>query len=231
MGEISNFTACTISLNQIRCFEKLTEEESRKLEESSVVIKYKKGEIVCKQGGLVSHIMFLEDGLAKVFMDSGGNSLVLKIICSGNLIGLSSISVENNTYHYSVRTYIDSEVRQIDLKVFRELLTSNAEFAREVIDIFAANSVQIYGRFFCLTNKQAYGRLADMILCLADRVFKVNGFDLPLTRKDLAELSGLSSETVIRILKRFSNENLIKVTNRHFEILDYNALKRISETG
>ena len=91
--------------------------------------------------------------------------------------------------------------------------------------------MQIYGRFFCLTQKQAYGRLADIILCLSDRVFKTSEFDLPLSRKDLAELSGMSSETVIRMLKKFQEDNLIKMTGKNFKVIDYDRLKRISETG
>ena len=74
--------------------------------------------------------------------------------------------------------YIDSVVRQIDINIFRQLVKQNSDFAKEVIDILSANSVQIYGRFFCLTHKQAFGRLADIILCLSDRVFKNKEFEL-----------------------------------------------------
>jgi CRP/FNR family transcriptional regulator len=175
--------------------------------------------------------MYLEKGLAKVSLDSRGNTLVLKIIRDGNLIGLSSVTEDHNTYPYSVVTYVESEVRQIDLGVFRKLLSVNAEFSKEVIDILTSNSVQIYGRFFCLTNKQAYGRLADILLCLTDRVFKTNEFCLPLSRKDLAELSGMSQETVIRILKKFSEEEIIKLDGKKFYIVDYAKLSYISETG
>ncbi|MFN2379206.1 MAG: Crp/Fnr family transcriptional regulator [Bacteroidales bacterium] len=231
MGGISNYTACTVGQSNFQCFDKLSDSERKLIDDNSVKIKYRKGETICKQGGFVTQVMFLETGLAKVFIDSGGNTLVLKIICDGNFIGLSSVSEGSNTYQYTVTTYVDSEVRQIDLLVFRSLLSSNAEFSREIIDILTANSAQIYGRFFCLTNKQAYGRLADIILCLSERVFKSHDFDLPLSRRDLAELSGMSAETVIRILKRFSDEQLIEMDGKKFRILDAPSLQRISETG
>lgn len=224
-------TSCTINSHECRCFEKLRPEELELLEASSVVIRYNKREIICKQGGFVSHVMYVEQGLAKVFLDDGSNSLVLKIIPSGNLLGLSSLSEENNTYPYSAMAYVASEIKQIDVKVFRQLLSRNAEFAREVIDILNANSVQIYGRFFCLTHKQAYGRLADILLCLSNRVFKQTEFDLPLSRRDLAELSGMSSETVIRMLKKFSDDGLIAMEGKSLKVLDYERLSRISELG
>lgn len=231
MENLMQITGCTISLNQCKCFSKLTDDELKLLEDNSVNINYKKGEVICKQGGLVSNIMYMQKGLAKVYIENGSNTLVLKIIPDNNLIGLSSISEEYSTYQYSAMAYIDSEIRQIDMAFFRQLLKRNVDFAREVIDILSANSVQINGRFFCLTHKQAYGRLADILLCLSDRVFKKSEFDLPLSRKDLAELSGMSSETIIRMLKKFNEEDIIRMEGKHFKVLDYGRLKQISETG
>ena len=224
-------TACTISQYECKCFEKLSAGEMALLEENSVVIQYKKKEVICKQGSFVSHVMYVEKGLVKVFLDNGINSLVLKMIPQGNLLGLSSLSEQHNTYQYSAMAYIDSEIRQISINTFRQLLKQNTDFAKEVIDIFSANSVQVYGRFFCLTHKQAFGRLADILLCLSERVFKQSEFHLPLSRKDLAELSGMSPETVIRMLKKFNEEGLITMDGKTLRINDYDRLQRISETG
>jgi CRP/FNR family transcriptional regulator len=171
------------------------------------------------------------DGLANVYIDDGVNSLVLKLIPSGNLLGLTSISEEFNTYQYSAMAYVDSEVRQIDINAFRQLIRQNAEFAKEVIGVLSGNSVQIYNRFFCLTHKQAYGRLADIILCLANRIFKTSEFELPLSRKDLAEISGMSPETVVRMLKKFNDDGLIRLDGKNFTVLDYEKLQLISEKG
>lgn len=79
--------------------------------------------------------------------------------------------------------------------------------------------------------KQAYGKLADILLCLSDRVFMEKEFELPLSRKDLGELSGMGHETVTRILKKFSDEKLIMLKKSHFVIIDYEKLIHISETG
>jgi CRP/FNR family transcriptional regulator len=226
-----SYSGCTIHPFKCRCFEKLTPDELRQFNERSVKVNYRKGELICKQGSLASYVFFMDQGLAKVFLDDGVNSLVLKIIPNGNLIGLSSISEGVTTYQYSAMAYVDSVVRQIDINFFKQALLSNPAFAKEIIDILGANSAQINGRFFCLTHKQSYGRLADILLCLADRIFLKSEFELPLSRKDIAELSGLSPETVIRMLKKFSEEGLIELTGKTFRILNYDKLRHISETG
>lgn len=224
-------TSCTISSHSCRCFDMLNKTEMDYLDAHSVVIEYKKNEIICKQGSFVSHVMLMEEGLAKVYLDNGSNSLVLKIIPNGNLLGLTSLSDENNTYRYSAMTYVNSRVKLIDIKAFKELVSQNAAFAKELIEILSANNVQIYGRFFCLTHKQAYGRLADIILCLSRQIFKQAEFELPLSRKDLAELSGMSSETVIRMIKKFGEDGLIEMDGKNIKVKDFDRLISISEKG
>lgn len=225
------FTGCTISSHTSDCFRTLGEEEKALVEENSVVVKYNKREVLCKQGSLVDHVMFMEKGLAKVFVEDGANSLLLRIVPDGNFLGLAAVAEHHRTFPYSAVSYIDCEIRQIDVTVFRQLISQNPGFAKEIISIMSSNSVQLYGRFFCLTYKQAYGRLADIILCLGDRIFKECEFELPLSRKDLAELSGMSSETLIRMLKKFNDEGLIGMNGKSFKILDHDRLEKISVTG
>ena len=228
---MEQYTGCTIQLYKCRCFELLSVQEQVLLDQHSVTVKYKKGEMICKQGGLASHMFFIEDGLAKVFLDDGINSLVLKVVTTGNLLGLSSISSENQTYQYSSMAYTDSEIKQIDIRFFKKLLTDNPAFSKEVIAILGSNSAQINGRFFCFTHKQSYGRIADILICLSDRIFKMQEFDLPLSRKELAELCGMSQETVVRMLKKFDEEGIIQLKGKNFRIVDYDRLRSISEKG
>ena len=231
MDKSLKFTGCTISSYRCDCFKTLTEEEIQLVEENSVFVKYNKREVLCKQGSLVDHVMYMEKGLAKIFVEDGSNSLLLRLVPDGNFIGLAGVAEDHRTFPYSAVSYIDCEVRQIDLGVFRQLISRNTQFAKHIIDIMSSNSVQLYGRFFCLTYKQAYGRLADIILCLGDRIFKNCAFELPLSRKDLAELSGMSSETLIRMLKKFNDEGLIEMNGKSFTILDHDRLQKISVTG
>lgn len=231
MDESTKFSACTLNFHECKCFEQLTPEEMAFLNANSVKIKYKKGEIICKQGGFVSHVMYMESGLAKVFLENGSDSLVLRVTPDRNFLGLASVSERHAYFPYSAMAYVDSEIRQIEVGAFRKVMAQNFDFTKEIIDILSSNSLQIYGRFFCFTYKQAFGRLADILLCLADRIFKRCDFDLPLSRKELAELSGMSPETVIRMLKEFNDEGLIRMNGKSIEVLDYKRIKQISETG
>ncbi|MEA3445280.1 MAG: Crp/Fnr family transcriptional regulator [Bacteroidota bacterium] len=224
-------SSCTVSNTVCKCFDKLTKEETELVDNNSVTVNFNKGEFICKQGTFASHVMFVEEGLAKIYIEGKNDNLILKIIPEGNLVGLTSIFEGNTIFQYSSTAYINSLIKLIDINVFRKLTKTNAEFASEVINILTENNLQIYGRFFCLARKQSYGRLADIILCLSERIYKSYNFELLLTRKDLAELTGMSTENVIRMLKKFKDEGLIDIKGKQFTVNKPETLMKISENG
>ena len=231
VGKNIVMSSCTISKQHCDCFEKLTLDQLKLMEENQVEVEYKKGETIAKQGSFSSHIIFVCQGLVKVFLEDQAKTLILKILPRGNLIGLTSLREDGNVFPYTAMAYETSTVRLINISVFRQFIRENGEFAADIISILGENSMQINGRFFCLTHKQSYGRLADIIICLSERIFKSNSFNLNLTRKELAELAGMSTENTIRILKKFQDEGLVKLDGKLFKILDYSALQKISELG
>jgi cAMP-binding proteins - catabolite gene activator and regulatory subunit of cAMP-dependent protein kinases len=93
------------------------------------------------------------------------------------------------------------------------------------------NIIQIYGRFFCISNKQLHGRIADILLCLKNRVYKSNTYEFAFSRSELAELTNMSTESVIRVMKNFKDDGLILQKDKTMEILDVEMLSKISNLG
>jgi CRP/FNR family transcriptional regulator, polysaccharide utilization system transcription regulator len=224
-------SSCTVSRSSSNCLDKLTPEECELIDANSVTVQFSKGEFICKQGTFASHVMFIVKGLAKVYIEGKNETLILKIVPDGNIVGITSILEGNSIFQYSSTAYIDSVIKLIDINVFRKIVRSNPNFAMEVINILTENNLQIYGRFFCLTRKQSYGRLADIILCLSERIYKTDEFDLHFSRKDLAELTGMSTENVIRMLKKFKEDKLISIEGKTFKVLNAESLRVISMNG
>lgn len=225
------FPGCLADDNHSSCFDVLSEEEKQLIEDHKVDIQYKKGEVIAKQGSFASHVIFLQEGLVKVYLEGNSNDLILKIMPSNRLITLSSIFEGNHTFLYSVATYIDSSASLIDAELFKQLIRKNSIFASKIINILNENTAQVYGRFYALTHKQSHGRLADILICLSQRIYKSAQFDLALSRNDLADLTGLSQESVIRIFKEFKEEKLIEVKGKNIEILNFEKLQKISAFG
>ena len=222
---------CTVNYNSKFCFEKLSDNEMKLLEQNTREVSFNAKDIICKQGTFASHIMYVCSGLVKTYIENDNDILLLRIIPAGSLIGLSALMENNGIFSFSASTYIDSKIRMFDINVFRQIIKTNALFSNDIINIFCENSIQIYGRFFSLTKKQSYGRLADLLICLSARVYKADTFELLLSRKELAELAGLSREKVIRIIGEFKAEKLISTQGKKIEILNVEGLQKISDHG
>lgn len=223
--------SCTVGQAQLECFESLTPEELMLIESKMVTVTYKRCEMICKQGSLANHIIFIRDGLVKLFLEGPAENLILQIMPSSNIIGLSNCFGNNNLFYYSAQAYLDTEVDLLDMETFKTLINSNAKFASKMIESLAEHSVITYGRFYCLTQKQNYGRFADILLCLTNRIYKSCKFPMQLSRKELAELAGMSVESVSRIMTRFKEEKIIEEKDGFVEILQIDKLKDISLKG
>ena len=231
MNRTNNSPSCIVPTSFFNCFDSLSEEEKELLERSKKEVRFKKGEILAKQGAFASHVLFLNKGLAKVYLEGNQNDLILKIVAENNFIALSSVFDGNDAFVYSVSAYVDSVVTLISIDVFKQLLRKNLEFSNQIINRLNANTAQIYGRIYCITRKQSNGRVADIILCLSENVFKTREFKLNISRNDLADLTGLSSESVIKIFKELKSEKIIDVDGKNIKVLDYDRLQHISNYG
>ena len=82
-----------------------------------------------------------------------------------------------------------------------------------------------------LTQKQMPGRMVDALLYLGNEIFRSSRFPMILTRFDLADLSAMSHESAVKILRSFQREGLIRISDRELEIVDESSLRTISRIG
>lgn len=75
------------------------------------------------------------------------------------------------------------------------------------------------------------GRVAGSLLYLTDTVYNNYDINLGLSRQDIADLSGLTKKSSIRILKDFKDTGYISLEGQHLVIKDRESLKTISSNG
>jgi CRP/FNR family transcriptional regulator len=89
----------------------------------------------------------------------------------------------------------------------------------------------VYNRLIYLTQKQMPGRMADALLYLFDEIYQQPRFPMILSRFDLADLSAMSRESAVKILRDFQKEGLIRISDHEMELVDEEALRKISRIG
>jgi len=212
------------------CASKLTIDQAKILNNHRAEVTFKKGEVLCKQGGIASHVMFIREGLVKVYLEQGKKDLILRIKSGGTYVGLSSM-FGNNVFNYSASAFMDTKVCMIDMDAFERFVEENSKFGIEIMKELNKSLMQGYDRLYQLTQKNLHGRLADIIICLSRKVHHTEAFTLQITRKELGELSSMATESVVRILRDFKEEGLLELKGKTIVIKDIKRLERISELG
>lgn len=224
-------THCTNCKNRSSCFKVLSSLDHRFVEANRVELKFRAGEVMCKQGAFASSIMYVYEGMVKTYLETPeGSHVVLNILPTGSMIGLSSLFTDH-VFNQSAAALVDSTVCSIDIKVFEEFTKSNGEFASEIIKVLNQCIISNNERFLSLTHKQLNGRFADAMIFLSEKVYKNKKFTLTMMRKDLAELTGMSPESITRVIAQFKKEKIIDVQGKDYHILRMDRLEEISIMG
>lgn len=225
----ANCMNCSFCDKKHPLFKHLSEEELQSVDELRYEVQYKAGETLFKQGTPSTHIICLTSGLVKLFIEGPNDkNLILKIARPTDIFGGPGAFVDNR-HHYSAKAIEDCKACFVDLAKFKHIVSSNPVFATSFISELCIETIFSNDRFYSLSYKQMHGRVAEALLYLSNRVYMNNPFKMSLSRADLAELTALSRESVIRILKEFKDEGLIQFNGDDMYSLDIARLEKVSQ--
>ena len=233
MAEFINGYRC---LDCKHCFKKsplfslLTKDELDSLNDSRSEVSFKKGEIIYKQGTPLTHIVIINEGLGKIYLEgSKGRNLILSYTKVYELNG--GIGVFKNLRHYSsLMAVTDCGACFVEIGAFKSVLRSNPTFMEAYLEAYSGRVLHTYQQFAVLTQKNMEGRMAESILYLNDQVFD-NDVIVNVSKQDLAELTAMTKESAIRVLKEFKDDGLIEITGQNISILNQKALQQVAMHG
>jgi len=212
-------------------FDCLSQEELEFINKHRYDLSFRAGEIIRKQGAYLSHVISIISGLASLYIEGLNNrNVILKVVKPTNFIGGPGMFVHHR-HHYTVKAHQETKACFIEVGAFKELLRLNPSFAEGFFTEFSRNTLITYDRLINLTQKYVPGRMADALLYLSKEVYENTSFELGLSKKDLGDFTGMSTDSVIRVLRTFKNEGLISLKGNHLEILNLDALVKFSKLG
>ncbi len=226
--EIDNGFICDI---QAPCFQMLTNEEVELVRASKTQVLFRKGENLTKQGAFASYVLFILTGYAKQYVEGNGKyNHNLRIIKPGDFVGLSSV-FGKNTFNYSAVALTDTQVYLIEREALASVSKQNGQFAYNIVRRYCEQNASLFDSIRNLVYKQMNGRIADTLLYLSSETFDGEDISAMLTRKEIAEFAGLTTESTVKILKSFEKDGLIRLDEKSITILDSNRLAEISKNG
>jgi CRP/FNR family transcriptional regulator len=179
----------------------------------------------------MSHAISVNAGLVKIYLEDENHlKTILRIVTPTNFIGGPGIYFDQY-YHFSISALKDSSICFIDVNAFKEILDHNRTFANEFMSDFSKNVISTYMRLVKLTQNHLPGRMAYALLYLFEEVYDSKENSLSVTKQDLAELSAMSRDSSVKILRDFHNAGIIRYNNNEIELLIPETLRKIRSSG
>ena len=220
---------CFNCAKKLSIFNNLNEEELGIINKTKNTVKFSTGEIMLKQGTALTHMVCLTSGMAKIYLEGENNkNLILRFLLPTQIVGGPGFLTDNKL-HFTVRAMKESYACFIDAEILKNILINNHNFAIEILKHVNQQSIRNYKNCLILTQKQMHGRIAEALLHLSKNVFPEEQDGFVLSRQDLADFTAMAKESAIRILKEFSNENIIILIGKRIFVNKVAALERISK--
>lgn len=211
--------------------EKLSDKELDIITNNRYTSEIRKKTNILNEGSPTSHIIYLRSGLVKEsILKPDNNEQIIQIILPHSYLGLTSLFGDKiNQCSYTALT--DLKICYIDIDIFTQMVKNNGIFAFEILQSLGRESLNNYHRFIAQSNKKTYGRIADMLIYLSKVVFSNARFEIPLTRREIANMLGTSRESTGRVLAKFDNEGIIAISGKKIHIREIKKLEKISRFG
>lgn len=212
-------------------FTNLEEEDVRRVCESKEEFSYAKGEIIHSEGDPIHYFKYLKTGLVKLFrLTSEGDEQVITITRPFEFVSNTNVFHEDK-YSYSLSALEDSVVCCVRIEFIKELILRNGKFALNLISSLSRTMESIISLGLEIRKRNLAGRTAFVLLYFSNEIYHSRIFELPVSRKEIADLISMSSANVIRTFSEFRRDGIIRANGRTIEITDMNKLEVISRRG
>lgn len=206
-------------------FNNISEEIATQLVQSAEELRFGTGDYIFWEGEPPQRFFVLTSGRIKVIKHgSQGRETLVAYFKTGDIFGEVAV-FENKPYPASATAVEPSIVLAFSRTSFSSFLTEHPATAMAIIGILSSRLREAQNRLHDLSGERVEQRLARTLLRLAEKLGPV----LPFTRQDLADMSGTTIETAVRVLSRLSESGIIASGRGKVIIKDLTRLNVISE--
>lgn len=210
-------------------FSELDVNELHETSNVKTCVFFKKGQVLMHEGSRPNGVYCLHHGKAKVFrLGSEGKEQIIRFAKDGDLIGYRSL-LSGEHLSASVSALEDTHACFIPKSALLKLIADNPRFSLNMMKM-ACHELGEAGKLITnLAQKTVRERLAEVLL-LIHKTFGEDdegNLDVSLTREEIANMVGTATESVIRLLSEFKEDELVSIRGRKITIMNRPALVRL----
>ena len=199
-----------LQLQNIVLFKDVDEETIQNIESFTTIQKVSKDNIIFYEGDESKHLYLLVKGVIKLYKTSSSHKeIVLKYFHENELIG-EVANFEEIPYPATAKAYSNIEILKIDFIKLKAIVVQNPNLSFNIQTSLIKkikNLENIISTNLVLDSKE---RVAKYIYNYADTFFVTKNIEI-------AEILGVSPETLSRILKFFKDHDIIDIKTKKID--------------
>jgi len=201
----------------VLCGERLSQ-----VSENKSCTLYKKGQVLFHEGTRPLGVFCVNKGKIKVYkIGFDGKEQIINIVGEGTLLGYKAMLAEES-YTVSAETLEDCTICFLSKPNFLQALSESSDLNHQIMKQVCHELGVMTENLTDQAQRTVRERLAITLLKLRDTYgmdYSDNGpVEINLTREDLANIVGTATETLIRLLQEFKQDNLISTKGRKIKI-------------
>lgn len=219
---------------KVSIFSTLKDEQIKEIADTVVHRNYKKGQIIFFEGDISDKLYIINKGKVKIFKyTKEGKEQILYILTNGDFTGDLSL-LKKGKLEFNAEALEDTAVCTLTKEDFDKILEKNPQITLKILEVVHDRLVSLENLIQRLSTKDVEARIAGVILTLMNNFGEETKggivLELPLSREEIGNYSGLTRETVSRTLTGMQDSGIIElVGNKKIIIKDIEYLTDISK--
>ena len=213
-------------------FRKLAGADLQTIAREAVVRHYDKGQVIFEQEAASDAFYTIASGRVKIFkMLPSGKDMILEIFGAGDPLGALA-AYDGRPFPASAVALEDTVCIVIPRLVFFRLLEQHPSLVRGLMHGLTIRLVELTNRLAQVSGSRIEPRFARLFLKLSGEMGRAErgGVFIPLvlSRQELADMTGTTIETGIRIMSRWGKEEVVRTEKDGFVVLDRQTLEAMA---
>ena len=213
-------------------FRKLSAEDRARLAPHARIRDFVRGDQIFSEGSPSDRFYAIASGRVKVFKTTpAGKDVILEIFGVGDPLGAVAV-YEGWPFPASAVALEDTTCLTIERTQFFTLLEQHPTLVRGLLLGLTHRLIELTNRLAELTGGRVERRFARLFLKLAGEVGKPAAegtfIAMRLSRQELADLTGTTIETAIRIMSRWGKDRIVLTESGGFVLIDTKALEALA---
>ncbi|HEY83136.1 MAG TPA: Crp/Fnr family transcriptional regulator [Dehalococcoidia bacterium] len=212
-------------LKQSLIFSSLSADELDELAKLASERSFRAEEFIFWEGDAPDYFYVVIEGRIKVLKhSSSGKEFIIAFFGPGEMFGEVAV-FEGKPYPASAQAATDAKILGIRRQDFISFLATHPQVALSIINILGGRLRDAQSRLKDLAGERVEQRLARTLLMLKAKL----GPTIPLTRQEIADMAGTTTETAIRLTSQLRERGIIRSVRGKITILDETKLRLLSE--